>query len=267
MFDPNGTVAERRLEIDRYHRLNCAPTVVIDMDVGIEPALLLLEQINQAIPQGQARISLRDLVIKATALALQKNPIYHSAYDGKFMLVPSEGIDIGTPIPEGQSSIIAVVKNADKLTLAGIASEVQKAHDEASSEHERLAARPWHAGKTFLGVAAFSAGGLGRMLRSRLPVLERRWLRAEHQKLGGFMVTDVSSDGVTACHGQLTQPLLSSLTMLAIKNEVSTENGIVRIKKMLPLALGFDHRLLDAGGSSRFLTEIRNLLESPEALK
>jgi pyruvate dehydrogenase E2 component (dihydrolipoamide acetyltransferase) len=267
MFDPNGTVAERRREIDRFHRHNCAPTVVIDMDVWIEPAFALVKEINNTAPEGSPKVTLRDAVIKASALALRKNTIYHSAYNGRYMLLPSEGIDIGTPVPDGQSAVVAVVKNADTLSLGEIAAAVGKAVEDLSAGRGRPAERPWHAGRLLLGAAMFAGGGLRRVVRSRLPSLEKRWLESEHKKLGGFMVTDVSEAGVTACHGQLTQPLVSSLTMLAIKDEVSTEKGAIRVRRMLPLALEFDHKLLDAGGSSRFLSEIRGLLESPGALR
>ena len=264
MSDPNGVIAARRPTIDRYHRLNCAPTVVIDMDVHVEPALAWIDRLNAGLKADASRVGLLHAVIKATALALRTHTLFNCAYNGRFRLIQNGGIDIGAPVVEGDTSITVVINGADMLAVPEISRQFSKNLIEAREEHARQARRPWYAETALAGAVMAAADNARQGLRALVPAWESRWLMEQHKRLGAFMITDVSGEGVTACHGQLTAPHLAGLAMLAIRDDVVVENGTPRTRRMLPLALEFDHKLADAGASSRFLVQIKAALEAPE---
>ncbi|MFA6034948.1 MAG: 2-oxo acid dehydrogenase subunit E2 [Myxococcota bacterium] len=264
MSDLNGVIAARRPTIDRYHRLNCAPTVVIDMDVHIEPALAWIDRLNAGLPAGAQRVGLLHAMIKATAIALRTHTLFNCSYNGRFRLVQNDGIDIGAPVVEGDTSITVVINGADTMSVTEIAAQFSRHLIEAREEQAHLARRPWYAETALAGAVMAVAQNARQGLRALVPSWESRWLREQHRTLGAFLITDVSGEGVTACHGQLTAPHLAGLAMLAIRSDVVVESGVPRTRRVLPLALEFDHKLADAGASSRFLVQIKAALEAPE---
>ena len=41
------------------------------------------------------------------------------------------------------------------------------------------------------------------------------------------------------------------------------KNGAIAIRKILPLSLTFDHRVIDGADGARFLTKVKGYLEDP----
>ena len=90
MDTPRDIIAARRYVIDRFHRKNCAPTVVIDMDVEIGRALTWIEGLNAA-RLGGAEVTLTHAVLKATAMGLREHIFYNYGYNGQYRIVPHDG--------------------------------------------------------------------------------------------------------------------------------------------------------------------------------
>lgn len=265
MDTPRDIIAARRYVIDRFHRANCAPTVVIDMDVEIGRALAWIEALNAARPGGAVEITLTHAVLKATAMGLREHIFYNYGYNGRYRIVPHDEIDLSVPIDVGGAPAFVVVRGADRLSVPGIASVFSERAAEARSSGEaavvplkRLEEIP------FLAGAAAAVQALARAAAARIPALENRLFERHRRITGTFPVNDVHASKVTAMHGQLAYPHLAGLSVLGLRDDVVVKDGAPSVKKILPLALEFDHKLIDAGAGAKLLAAVKRNLEEPE---
>ncbi len=97
-----------------------APHIYISMSIEMTKALQLREQINAEVEQPQ-QVSINDLIIKATALALRKFPMLNAAYAGEQVRIYKR-IDINNAIATETGLISPFVPDADHKPLGEIAS-------------------------------------------------------------------------------------------------------------------------------------------------
>ena len=96
-----------------------APHIYISMSIDMTSALALREQINAQVEAPQ-QVSINDLIIKATALALRKFPMLNAAYAGDQVRV-FKRIDINNAIALDAGLISPFVPDADHKPLGDIA--------------------------------------------------------------------------------------------------------------------------------------------------
>tara|TARA_B100001093_G_scaffold153981_1_gene146690 strand:+ start:565 stop:1833 length:1269 start_codon:yes stop_codon:yes gene_type:complete len=81
-----------------------------------------------------------------------------------------------------------------------------------------------------------------------------------------FTITNFGVFGVTIGTPIINQPNVGILGVGTIKKQPvvieSTEGDSIAIRSMMVLTLGFDHRLIDGAGGSRFIESIRNHIET-----
>lgn len=86
--------------------------------------------------------------------------------------------------------------------------------------------------------------------------------------------SDQSIDAVPtlACFGGSTgtpiinYPEVAILAVGRLQEKAIVQNGAVIVRPMLPLAMSFDHRLIDGAASGAFLARFRELVENPQQL-
>ena len=96
-----------------------APHIYISMAIEMTKALELREQINAQVEQPQ-QVSINDLIIKATALALRKFPMLNAAYAGDEVRV-FKRIDINSAVAIEAGLISPFIPDADHKPLGEIA--------------------------------------------------------------------------------------------------------------------------------------------------
>lgn len=265
MDTPRDIVAARRYVIDRFHRKNCAPTVVIDMDAEIDKTLAWVEGLNAARPAGTVAITLTHAILKATAMGLREHIFYNYGYNGRYRIVPHDEIDLSVPIEVRGAPAFVVVPGTDRLSVPEIARVFSEGAAAARSSGEaavvplrRIEEIPLLAG------AAAAVQALARAATSRIPALEDRIFERHRKVVGTFPVNDVHDSKVTAMHGQLAYPHFAGLSILGLRDDVVVQGGAPRVRRVLPLALEFDHKLVDAGVGAKFLAAVKHNLEDPE---
>ena len=110
------TIARRMVESKQQ-----APHFYITMEVDMEAALALRQQLNTLLPEDKA-ISVNDLIVKATAVALRQFPNVNASFAGSEIHV-HEHVNIGIAVAREVGLVTTVLKDADKKTLAQIAIE------------------------------------------------------------------------------------------------------------------------------------------------
>ncbi len=108
-------------------------TVTVEVDMGA--ALELRKSLN-AIEAQAEKLSLNDIIIKATALALQRHPAVNATYNsGRVRLFKRAHIGIAVAIEDGL--IVPVIRECDRKSLGEIAREARSLIERARGKKLR----------------------------------------------------------------------------------------------------------------------------------
>ncbi len=110
------TIARRMTESKQQ-----APHFYITMEVNMEEALALRQQLNALLPEGES-ISITDMIIKAAAVALREFPGVNASFAGNEIHVHHH-VNIGIAVARESGLVTTVLKDCDKKTLPHIARE------------------------------------------------------------------------------------------------------------------------------------------------
>ena len=105
-----------------HESLQTMAQLTMDMDVVMDDAVKLREQLISEWESEQIKPSYNDLVIRAAAKALQAHPLMNASFgDGEMTLHGAVNVGMAVALDEGL--IVPVVKNANILSLKQIAQE------------------------------------------------------------------------------------------------------------------------------------------------
>jgi pyruvate dehydrogenase E2 component (dihydrolipoamide acetyltransferase) len=108
-------------------------TVTVEADMGA--ALELRKSLN-AMEANVEKLTLNDIIVKATALALQRHPAINAAYsDGRVRLFKRVHIGVAVAIEDGL--IVPVIRDCDRKSLGEIARESRALIERARSRKLR----------------------------------------------------------------------------------------------------------------------------------
>ena len=162
---------------------------------------------------------------KASIGALKAFPLLNAEIQGQ-EIVKKGYYDIGIAVGAEEGLVVPVVRNADKMTFAGIEKEI--------------------------------AGLAGRAKSNTLTIEEMRG--------GTFTITNGGVFGSLMSTPILNAPQVAILGLHKIEPRPIALNGEVVIRPMMYVALSYDHRIVDGSEAVRFLVRIKELIEDPEAL-
>lgn len=114
------TIAKRLVE-----SIGPVPTFYLTIEVDMTRTSSMRESLNERLKDSGAKVSLNDLVIKATAAALRRHPEVNSAWAGD-VIRRYHRVDIGVAVAVEDGLITPVVRNADQKGAAEIGAEVRE---------------------------------------------------------------------------------------------------------------------------------------------
>jgi pyruvate dehydrogenase E2 component (dihydrolipoamide acetyltransferase) len=100
-----------------------APHYYVSMLVEMDAALALRAQINESLKPEGVKVSVNDMVVRATAVALRRFPHFNAAFAGDAIEL-REAIHIGIAVAVDGGLVTITVRDADKKTLKQIGAEV-----------------------------------------------------------------------------------------------------------------------------------------------
>lgn len=191
-------------------------------------ALIALRQaLKPVAEQRGVRLTYMPLLIKLLIPLLKEFPIFNASLDEeKREIIFKRSYHIGVAADSPEGLLVPVMRNADRLTLVEVAAKLEKLIDGA---HKRTLALPEVSGSTFTlnNVGSFGGG-------SGTPIINH--------------------------------PEVAILAVGRIQEKAIVQQGAVVVRPMMPLALSFDHRLIDGAMSGKFLRRFRELVENPQQL-
>jgi len=161
------------------------------------------------------------IVVQAVCRALKENPLVNSAWGGDH-IVQRKHVNIGIAIDVEEGLVVPVVRDADRLSLAGLAQSIAELVDKA------------------------------RRRRLTMPDLSD----------GTITVDNTGALGNVASVPIINPPQAAIITMEAVVKRPWVVNDAIAIRSIMNLCLCLDHRVLDGAVASRFLGSVKKTLEN-----
>jgi pyruvate dehydrogenase E2 component (dihydrolipoamide acetyltransferase) len=199
------------------------PHIYVTVEVNVDALIALREQIGTS----GTRVSVNDLVVKASARTLVKLPALNaslvSGEDGQPTLAQHPSINVSVAVALEDGLIAPVVKDADKKSIGTISAEIR---DMAGRARE------------------------GKIKQNEL-------------EGATFQVTNLGMFGVVEFGSIITVPQAASLAVGAVRKVPVVRDDQIVIGQVMNLTLSADHRIVDGAVAAQYLKDLKALLEAP----
>ncbi len=205
-----------------------SPHVGTVAEVDLSAVVRLRNQRKQAFQESYGiPLTFLPFVVHATVRALREVPALNASVV-KDAIVEKQHIHLGIATETKKGLVVPVIRNADRLSLAGTAMAI---HELATKARNKK-------------------------------------LSADDLKGGTFTISNPGRQGNLYGFAIINQPQVGILRMgeiakRAVVRTLDDEDAIV-IRTMMFLALSYDHRAVDGAPANGFLHRIRELLEAAE---
>ena len=197
------------------------PHFYVTAEVAMDRAWALREELNGL--EGQPKVSLNDLIIKACALALARNPGVNASFQGQVIRVYHRAhMGVAVALPQG-GLITPVLRDCDVKPLSQIAVESRD-------------------------LAERARGGK---------------LRAQEMSGATFSISNLGMFDVDEFSAIINPPEGAILAVGSVVEKPVVEGGQVRVGRRVKLTLSCDHRAMDGAMGARFLQDVKRLLQEP----
>ena len=170
------------------------------------------------------RLTLTPLVMKAVAATLQKHPIFNTSLDeATHELVYKEYYHLGVAVDTEQGLLVPVIRDVNKKSVLEIAKDLEQLAEKA----------------------------------------KQRKLSGDEMKGGTFTISNQGGIGGAHFTPIVNRPEVAILGIGrgALKPVVKDKTRI-EPRVMMPLALSYDHRVIDGGSAARFIVDLVQALEN-----
>ena len=203
------------------------PHFQVTVEVDMTEAMKMRSDINEDLEKDGMKISVNDLVLKATINSLINNPKWNSSFDGdKLIMHPS--INLGIAIALEQGLIVPAVMDSQNLDLVNL-----------SIQAKDLGAR---------------ARGNGNPLSN------------EELTKGTFSTSNLGMFGTHAFTAIIVPPQSGIIALGEVKKEAKVIDNKIEIRDIMLATLSADHRVGDGAEGAIFMNEFRQLLQKPSRL-
>ncbi|MDE1870818.1 MAG: 2-oxo acid dehydrogenase subunit E2 [Candidatus Micrarchaeota archaeon] len=168
-------------------------------------------------------------IIKATIAAIKENPNFNASYDHERLeIIRKNYFNIGLAAEAPDGLKVVVIKEADRKTIAQISKEIQDLHEKVT----------------------------------------KRTITIEEMQDSTFTITNIGSLG----GGFLAVPIINYpnvaiLGIAKVSDRPVVDEGMVKVGKVMPFSLVFDHRVVDGAEAVRFGNALIKYLEDPDLLE
>lgn len=193
-------------------------------EADITQLLSLKAKAKERAAQKNIHLTILPFVMKAVIIALQEHPYLNASLDDeKGEVVLKKYYNIGLAVDTKDGLMVPVVKNVRGKNLFQLASELAALSEKARSRTIELA----------------------------------------DLKGGTFTITNYGAMGGIYGFPIIHHPEVAILGMGKILDKPVVVEGKIEIRKVLPLSLSFDHRVVDGAESIRFMNTVIDLLQDP----
>jgi 2-oxoisovalerate dehydrogenase E2 component (dihydrolipoyl transacylase) len=199
-----------------------SPHVLTVMEADLSQVVAHRQANQELFARDGVNLTFTAYFVAASVAALRAYPMVNSSWSDEGLLLHS-AINIGMATSLGeQGLIVPVIKNADGLSLLGLARAVNDLAQRARAKK----------------------------------------LQPDEVQDGTFTITNHGVSGSLFAMPIINQPQCAILGVGAIQKRAVVINDAIAIRPMVYLSLTFDHRILDGASADRFLTKVKEMMES-----
>ena len=204
-----------------------APHATAMIDVDITDLAKVKEKEKIAAEDKGVHLTFLAFIIKACAICLKKNPYLNAEMDEENqMIVTKSYYNIGVAVDSGQGLMVPVIKNVAGKSIVDVAHDIETLAEDART----------------------------------------RKIDLEDLKGGSFTITNWGSIGAGYGVPIINYPEVAILGVGKAEDKPVVIDKVIKIRKILPLSLSFDHRVVDGAQATKFLIDLKKHLEDPELL-
>lgn len=205
---------------------NAAHMTVFE-EVEISELDRIRKKSKEILSQNGIKLTYLAFIVKAVALSLRKFRALNAEIDmEKGNMIYKKYYNIGIAIDTPKGLVVPVIRNADKISVKEIASQIQEISDKARD------------GK----------------------------LTLDDMKDGTFTITSYGSIGGLFAVPVINYPQAAILGIGRISKRPVVKEDAVVPGLVLPLSLSVDHRIADGGETARFVNSVMDYLAEPVSI-
>ena len=200
------------------------PHFYVTMEVEMGPVLAAKKKLEEK--KGQSKITVTDLLIKASALVLAQHPgvnVSYSASGGSERLRLHNAIHIGMAVGLEEGVIAPVIRDCQRKSLVQISQEAKDLIQHAKN-------------------------------RKLLP---------EDYTGATFSISNLGMFDVESFSAILTPPQAAAIAVGAVQEVPVVVNNQVKIGHRMKITMSCDHRAMDGLQAAKFLADFKKILENP----
>mgnify|MGYP006278135229 CR=1 FL=1 len=206
------------------HSYDTIPHVWHAEDVDVTELFEVVKAQRPAAESQGIKLTSLAFITRAVVSALKQFPEVNSALDeASHEILLKEYYHIGIAVDTEHGLLVPVVRQADQKSVLHIAREIQRLVERAKS----------------------------------------REIELEELQGGTFTLTNVGVIGGTHATPIINPPEVAILAIMAARETPVVHQAKVRVRRIMPLVIAFDHRVLDGALVARFMNHIKQLLEDP----
>ena len=221
------TRMEQMISDHMMHSLKTSAHVQSFIEIDVTKLWNWREKVkHQFVKQHGVKLTFTPIFLHLVAQALPEFPLLNAAIDGT-SIIKKKDINLGmaTALPDG-NLIVPVIKQADTLSLIGLA---KKVHELASDARNNA-------------------------------------LNPDDVQGGTYTVTNVGMFGSLTGTPIINQPQLAILALGAIRKVAAvleTENGdVIAIRQQMVVSHSYDHRIINGAMGGMFLLRLKQRIEN-----
>jgi pyruvate dehydrogenase E2 component (dihydrolipoamide acetyltransferase) len=183
----------------------------------------LRKKYAEAYEKKGARLTLTSFALKAVANTLKKFPIFNSSLDEAVNeLVFKEYVHIGLAVDTEQGLLVPVIRDVDKKDLFQLSKDVQELAEKARARKVSL----------------------------------------EEMKGGTFTISNQGGIGGAHFTPIINKPEVAILGLGRGAMKAVVKDKKIEPRLMMPIAISYDHRVIDGGEAARFTVELVQAFEN-----
>ncbi|NIS61965.1 MAG: 2-oxo acid dehydrogenase subunit E2 [Proteobacteria bacterium] len=204
-----------------------APHVTATDEADVTRLVALREREKGKAAEKGIHLTFLPFLIKAVVAGLEEHPYVNASLDDENEeIVLKKYFNIGVAVDTKDGLMVPVVKNAKEKSILRLADELTKLSEKARSRTIDLA----------------------------------------DLKGGTFTITNYGAVGGIFGSPIINYPEVAILGVGKLQEKPAVMEGKIEVRKLLPLSLSFDHRVVDGAEAARFMNTVIDHLEDPDLI-
>ncbi len=201
-------------------------TTLMD-ELDISQLVSFRQSYKQTAQEQGIKLTYMAFIIKALTKTIRQFPVFNSQFDQENQEIILKGnINVGIAVDTPDGLIVPNIKNADQLSIYGLAKEV-----------DRLAT-----------------------------LAKERKVQLQDLQKGTISITNFGAFDAINGTPVIKHPEVAILGVGKISKKPIVKNNEIVIADILPLSLTFDHRIIDGADGGRFMIQFKKYLADPMLL-